>query len=764
MFCAFDGRRRAWYRYPDSEKLLLVFTLNATGTLPPVQTRSNESSYDLIPLANRNGYVNPEDLIPMPQCIAQQDQAGWLSTMARCTSKQCTRHFGVICTHHQWLTQLSCLSTEFSPEMVGLYLPVCSRSVLAKAQLFHWIHNITGRMWLVNVGDANGLQSLSPLSLTKGYAAFEVTGKAPTCLTESVVDASIEPFEHVIASCAFTSDTRHTGNADRPWEYRETLRSIVALDTETVGYELTGRTITRGDYFDKRCFCDTFSTHKEAQLCPGPSLASTKERLWLNATCGPDSLPADWTKELQTTAFAYIAPPKWRWPQHKGARSKKMTRLVDHCTTDACDIDSDGYCKVERAVDRACICRNISYDNCEGPCRDFEARIDFVNWLHDLCGNVEGWHGLPKHWRQLTVPTSVEMIPWRWELKPFRKPDSGNPLWKDFSPCVSTEWKLGSVILVNLVTLLAGLCTRPGQSRAYPLASAKQQAWILSGLATAAIYLLANLSISVHATVGYETLSVGQLMLLLCSMPRLTWSMIFLRISNPSQETTLHMVASFLVAETILQTLSAFPMIQTINYGIEHKFYDNWMARLQTEPAAQYMYAGAVMWLIIIVASLALLLQVASDAIAQPEVRKRGHASAPIVTKAMDQVNKQWTWFEEMVARKWVDRSWDPEREALVHSGTQDYGTLLTNDPHIRRTRRTTARLTIIIAMSGFLLWVAQWFFWSGFITLSAEGYVVVVECIAILTLTRNRFCPPKLYLLTAIWVAASIIVTKIWA
>ncbi|KAF9736472.1 hypothetical protein PMIN01_04251 [Paraphaeosphaeria minitans] len=546
----------------------------------------------------------------MPQCIAQQDQAGWLSTMARCTSKQCTRHFGVICTHHQRLTQLSFLSTEFSPEMLRPYLTVCSRSVLAKAQLFNWIYNITGRMWLVTVGDANGLQSLSPLSLTRGYAASEVTGKAPTCLTESVVDISMESFEHVIASCGFTSDTRHTGNADRPWEYREALGSMVALDSETAGYELTGRRIARGDYFDKRCFCDTFSTNEEAQLCPGPSLASTKERLWLNATCGSESLPANRTEELQTTTFAYIATQDWLWPQHKNSRPKKTTQPVDHCTTDACDIDFNGYCNVEHAVDRACVCKNVSYDDCEGLCRDFEARIDFLNWLHGLCGKVEEWHGLPKHWRQLAAPTSVDMIPWRWRVKPSREPDSGNRHWKDSSPCISTEWKLGSVILINLASLLAGLYPRPALSSTGPLAWTNQRSWILSGIATAAIYLLANWSVSVlvQVTRGHESVSIVQLVLLWCSMPRLSWSMIFFKSFVPTRTTTLHMVASFLVSETILQALTAFPMIQTIDYGIEHDSYRHGMGLLEGEPAAQYMYAGAVMWLIIIVVSLALLL------------------------------------------------------------------------------------------------------------------------------------------------------------
>ena len=208
--------------------------------LRPAQIRTEDESYEIGPLVNRNGWVNPEDLASMPQCIAQQDQTEWLNAMTRCTHRQCTRHFGVICTHHQWLTELSCLSIEFSPSLVSMYLPFCSRSILAKSQLIHWIRTVTDRTWLVEVGDTNGVYSPSPMSLTGGYTTVGVISKAPTCLAESVFDPSAEPFQHVIASCSFTSDTQNTGNAARPWEYRESQHTMVALDFETAGYDLTG--------------------------------------------------------------------------------------------------------------------------------------------------------------------------------------------------------------------------------------------------------------------------------------------------------------------------------------------------------------------------------------------------------------------------------------------------------------------------------------------------------------------------------------------
>ncbi|CAM1511901.1 Fc.00g094140.m01.CDS01 [Cosmosporella sp. VM-42] len=325
-----------------------------------------------------NDWIHPEDLIPMPQCIAQQDQSTWLSTMTKCTRKRCTSRFGVICLHHQWLTQLSCLSTEFSSDAIKDYLPYCSRSVLAKAQLYHWIRSTTGRTWLVDVGDTNGLQNLSPASLAKGYAAIDVTYNAPTCLTGSLSAPSTEPFQHVMGSCSFTSTTQYTGNTARLWEYSESLRSMVALGFETVGYDLVGGSIKHGDYFDKDCFCNTFTTDPKQEACSRSGQTDlTRERLWFNATCGPTSLPDNWTDVLKTIGFAYIPIEDWHWPTCVTDMPKRVTELTDQCATDACQLDSSGYCKVKRAIDRTCFCRDISYDSCGGSCQIFETRIDY---------------------------------------------------------------------------------------------------------------------------------------------------------------------------------------------------------------------------------------------------------------------------------------------------------------------------------------------------------------------------------------------------
>ena len=430
--------------------------------------------------------------------------------MTKCTSKRCTRHFGVICTQHQWLTQLSCLSIEFSPDVIEGYFSYCDRSVLAKAQLYHWIRTITGRTWLVDVGDANGLQTLSPASLAKGYAAVDTTSRAPTCLTNSVSALSTEPFQHVMASCSFTSISQHTGNAARPWEYSESLRSIIALDSETVGYNLTGRLIPNGDYFDKDCFCNAFTMNPKMEPCLGLGSGQTdltEERLWLNVTCGPTSLPDRWTDILKTTNFAYIPIEDWHWPRCVADMPKQVIELPDQCATEACEIDSSGYCKVKRTIDRACFCRNISYDSCRGSCQIFETRIDYIKWLHDLCGDVRDWHGLPENWRQLANPIPFDMIPWRWVLNAH----SGSTGAKE--ACASNEWKLGSFALFNIAIFLTAMLSQRKDIRRVTHGSPSHRHprdWISRGTSIATLQLLANwlTALLVQNTPGYEDVPV----------------------------------------------------------------------------------------------------------------------------------------------------------------------------------------------------------------------------------------------------------------
>ncbi|KAB8221541.1 hypothetical protein BDV33DRAFT_230066 [Aspergillus novoparasiticus] len=630
----------------------------------------NEKDRTIFPSENRDGWVNPEDLTAMPH-------------------------------------------NAFSSDVIANYYPYCDRSILAKAQLYRWVRNITGRTWLVDVGDAIEVQSLSPASLVEGYVPVDVIYKTPACLKGSLSALSMEPFQHIMASCSFTSTAQHTGNAARPWEYSGSLRSITALDSETVGYDLVGHTIRDGEYFDKNCFCSSFTINLEKEPCSGSvSLDLTKERLWINATCGSTSLPENWTDTLKTTQFAFIPVEDWQWPMSVAHMPKQAIELIDKCSTDACDLDSSGYCKVKRAVDRTCVCRSITYDSCGGSCQEFGTRIAYIKWLHDMCGNVENWHGLPGDWRQLATPTPVEMIPWGWAIKPSISSDRPNitrlESIRATGTCPSNEWKLRTVALVNIATLVAvAFRHRLGVYRIPPdfLWHSHPWCWPFKGALIAALQLLANWLNTwfVQSTSGYEDVPIFQIMLFRCSMPRLAWLTILLIALQPGAM-KLSAATSVLFAEMILQSLSSYYMIMTVIYGGEHNFYLGGIEGAERGGSAKTMYAGALMWLIII-----------------------GLMLVPFM----------WNM-------TWLITS-GPEGEPLRGSeGRYDtvhqYGTFSFDSRRHLDLPEASVQWYAATVLSLLLLWIAQWLFWGGFIGLSSE-----------------EFCPPKLGVLTAVWVAYSL-------
>ncbi|KAL4861978.1 hypothetical protein BDV12DRAFT_190731 [Aspergillus spectabilis] len=715
-------------------KVLLFQSLN----LSPALTLADHD-LAISPQNNHGGWVNPEDLAPMPQCIAQQDQSAWLNAMTK-----------FICTHNQWLTQLSCLSAAFSPALIDKYFPYCDRSILAKVQLYSWIREFTGRRWLVNVGDATKLEVLSPASLAEGYAAVDTIRKAPNCLTDSVSARSMEPFEHVIASCSFTGTSEHTGNAARPWEYSESLRSMIALDTQTAGYNLVGHHISDGDYFDKDCFCSAFTIDSNQEPCQGSGqLDLTKELLWMNATCGSISLYDNWTDHLKTTPFGYIPMEDWHWPRCVADIPKQTHALADQCATDACEVDRHGYCRIKRAIDRACVCRDISYDTCGGSCHAFETRIDYTKWLHDLCGSVHDWHGLPAHWRQLAAPTPSDMVPWRWTMKPSTDSDE---------TCASNRWKLGSFALVNIATFISALfIQRTGRrqiTRVLPWSS-HPEGWLSKGALFAVLQLLPNAvnALIVQNTHGYQHIPVVQLILLWCSVPRFAWIMILLTGPLPIGRTKYSVGASLLLAETVIQSLSSYYMVMTIDYGRNHGFYFGGIEGAERGGLAKTMYAGAAMWLIAIGITLVQSVRTTRkmsrwaecDSLSPPEWQPDRQITVSSVPELMGRpLDEGSRGLRDRLIHYWQDKSKDAENQPLTPRERKYltvYGTLSVKPPQHGGLPKGIMELFANMTMMMVLLCIAQWLFWGGFIGLSSEG-----------------FCPPKLAVLTAVWVIFSVL------
>ncbi|KAJ4010013.1 hypothetical protein NW752_009190 [Fusarium irregulare] len=579
-------------------RALLLFVVSVAALTEATHDASGSDDIQLydedVPtiLKNFGGWVNPEDLPPMPQCIAQQNADDWLRAMTRCTKLRCTNKF-IFCTHHQWLTELSCLRDEFHPFFMQRYIDHCSRSVLAKAQLMHWVQAVAGRSWIVVIGDTNKLQNLSPKSLPRGYKTTDVAEKAPYCMKKPN-SLLLENFGFTMLSCTFTSKTISQGNAARPWEYSPRLKGMTALSWDTAGYDLTHGNIAGGVYFDVECFCHRFSDQQQEFEPCSDELELTKERLWIHAICGASALPRNWNISLMIPDINYISMERWERSSDIPNMPDNVTASSQECTVDVCDTDSEGFCQLVPAVDRRCMCGKINYSLCQGACQSFESRKKYLNLLWNLCGDERGWHGLPDDWLQLLDPRPRDMIPWQWSLSP----DNAND-----AVCPSYNMIMGSLALVNLAIGLA-ICfgerfTRNSNTLARPLTTPVLilRALVLASVQLVGYWLMVQM---IQSTPGYNRVPKIQLLLLLCSLPRLGWLVLAPTSIHRPESKDLMAASSALYAEVLLQIPNFYYMAMTVIYGLKHGFYFGVLPSTEVGHSAWLMYGGALMWLVVV--------------------------------------------------------------------------------------------------------------------------------------------------------------------
>ena len=569
-----------------------------------------------------------------------------------------------------------------------------------------------------------------------------------------------------MSSCRFTGTARHTGRADRPWEYREDLHSMTILDSETASYDLTQGNIADGDYFDKKCFCNFFNIDTEKELCSGiGNLDWTQALLWMKVTCGPRAIPGNWTKSLKMTGRAYTPFDEWQWPACVADMPMDVTGLTQQCATDACGLDSLGYCEVERTVDRECFCRSITYDSCGESCKAFEIRIDYVNWLHGVCGDIQDWHGLPDDWRRLAELSTTDMIPWEWTVEP------SNSTRSKLAVCPSNDQKLGSLVLVHVLTALFCIFgPAVHQSHQRPDSSS----WFSTGILVTFIQLFANFlnATLIQLSPGYTHIPTTHLILLWSTLPRLSWVPFLLLILRPFPTINFSAIRSLLLAEVILQTLSIYYILTTAKYGFSHSFYSGRLADLEKGQLAQVMYFGALSWLIIATTALIWSIRAARGLAHAAEPREDdppARPSAPLREAARlsarlsAQVEEVRTYLGEELEHRWEAqrRAADERRPLFVGKGKKGktYGAIHAQSYGPEdELRRELGKWCAVTLLGLFLVWVAQWLFWVGFIGVSSEMYVsIYVHAFCPDQLTEYRFCLPRLGLLTAVWVISSV-------
>lgn len=194
------------------------------------------------------------------------------------------------------------------------------------------------------------------------------------------------------------------------------------------------------------------------------------------------------------------------------------------------------------------------------------------------------------------------MIPWHWRLEP----DICLPNVNYTEKCPSNAAKLGIFAAVNaamlIATLILGRRTFINKLTCGWLGAAHSKWWFVSAIVVVALQLVSNLlnAILIRRVPGYSHISIGGLTMLWCTRPRVSWLAVLLISVSAEEAMYFSTAASSLLAEIILQMLGSYYMGVIANYGTKSHFYQGSLHDAQRMKYAQMMYAGSLLWLLVI--------------------------------------------------------------------------------------------------------------------------------------------------------------------
>ena len=332
-----------------------------------------------------------------------------------------------------------------------------------------------------------------------------------------------------------------------------------------------------------------------------------------------------------------------------------------------------------------------------------------MNWLHSLCGGVDGWNGLPGNWTRLAAPLTEELMPWSWRIKPSKEEDRGN--------CADREWKLGNLIWLNIALLFAATFSKtimPPSVRGF-ISFPETWSWFYTGFTVAVLQLVANFhnASNIQNTAGYSDVPVLRVFLHFCTIPRVTWLPVLLVAGSVQPIGALHLsaAAAAFFAEMVFQCLSSYPMLTTVRYATRHNLYFTDLSKVQRGDSAQLMYYGALLWVVILMTSFAFMIW---KRIAMAEAMEKRNAPYSSTPKSSDSgtacCREDASEHTALLGRKGIRYE-------------EGYGTLpLECNADIASPGSVAQYYLVLLCM--ILLWAAQWLFWTGYVTLSAEEYV----------------------------------------
>ncbi|KAK4225974.1 hypothetical protein QBC38DRAFT_481728 [Podospora fimiseda] len=255
---------------------------------------------------------------------------------------------------------------------------------------------------------------------------------------------------------------------------------------------------------------------------------------------------------------------------------------------------------------RARWCRGISYpETCDGMCALSWQRGDLLTWMNETCSPVIGWNGLPSNWTDLVPVLRSDLNPWPWNVT-----SSDGEKGRD---CPSSGGLLAAFAAINialaLLTPISGRRTVIKRISFGYLGNLDTQTWLPMGVLIAGLNIMVNFlnAVVIAKTPGYEGVNIKGLGLLWCTRPRLAWIVVALVPWGGKEGLYLSSAASSLTAEVIMQLVSAYVFGHVANYGRKQRFYKvkHGLGDTKLGRYGLTMYAGAAMWLAVVIFALA---------------------------------------------------------------------------------------------------------------------------------------------------------------
>ena len=400
------------------------------------------------------------------------------------------------------------------------------------------------------------------------------------------------------------SDTTCNSTLAKVWDENLSERCIV---------DANGYCSTAAESFEMDDFCNTVNFENACLGTCQEGLDHTRALLWWDYVCGTQDLPTSWRDSLYiaNSSFLSNATSNFTWPRclhNSTAANDSLSASAIQCSSDRCILDENGLCTNNaNFTNQKCFCGPLKY---QAVCPDFDTaactsiseRQDYLLWLNSTCSSDTEWHGLPNQWLDGLKPLVDDMIPWHWRLEPNRCLPNVNYT----EQCPSNAAKLVIFAAVNaamlLATLIFGRRTIINKLTFGCLGAAHSKWWFVSAIIVVALQLVSNMlnALLIRRMPGYSHISIGGLTLLWCTRPRVSWLAVLLITVSAEEAMYFSTAASSLLAEIVLQMLGSYYMGVVANYGTKNNFYRGSLHKAQRMKYAQMMYAGSLLWLLVI--------------------------------------------------------------------------------------------------------------------------------------------------------------------